>query len=90
VTTVILLLGSDLMCKVITRHCYSGKLLEKMHDVTFFHVFVGVGGSGGQWRYVFIKFYISNSVISIQFVLKSIQVTKNAFTVMKENKFGHQ
>jgi hypothetical protein len=43
VTTVILLNGSDLMCKVITRHCYSGKLLEKMHDVTFFYVFVGVG-----------------------------------------------
>ena len=45
VTTVIFLLGSDLMCKAITRHCYSGKLLEKMHDVTFFRVFVG-GGSG--------------------------------------------
>jgi len=52
-TTLILLLGSDLMCKAITRHCCSGKLLEKMHDVTFFHVFVvGGGGDGvGAWRW---------------------------------------
>lgn len=87
-TAVILLLGSDLMCKAITRHCYSGKLLEKMHDVTFFHAFVGGGGGGGSghWQYVFIKFYISNSVISIQFVLRSIQVTMNAFTVYERKQ----
>jgi len=40
-----------------------------------------VRGGGGQWRYVIIKFYISKSFISIQFVLRSIQVTMNAFTV---------
>jgi hypothetical protein len=43
---------------------------------------VGVGqGGSSQWRYVFIKFCTSKSVISILFVLRSIQVTKNAFTV---------
>lgn len=65
------------MCKAITRHCCSGKLLQKMHDVTFFHVFVG---GGGQWWYVFIKFYISNSV------LRSIQIRKNAFTVYERKQ----
>ena len=34
------------MCKAIPRHFYSGKLLEKVHDVTFLHVFVGVGVEG--------------------------------------------
>jgi hypothetical protein len=45
----------------------------------------GVRGSG-QWQYVFIKFYISNSFISVQFVLRSFQLTINVFTVYERKK----